>query len=511
MKKIKFLSCEYNMYFAGVQNLKFLSFVNYFLRLHFEKRSINSNLYEWLKPEILLLGPEPGEGPTKEFLNNLCNQLIEENVNILGVSVYVWNRTTFNIICKEIKSKLPNIIIIGGGPELDAHKDLDFFKKHPWYDYVVYGDGEKSFTNLLDYLSGNEINLINVVTKEKIYPHEIFNDKEMLSQSPYITYKNEIKEVVEKYKNDYFTKFKRKQKLVLVWETTKGCPYKCSFCDWSSGLHNKVRFWGKIEKNTNTEIIKPNYQQELDFFTELKVHMIMWSNPNVGLSPMDEEIVDYWCNLKKTNPATPISFVVQLSKIKKDVSHRLFKKMISSGLENRLKFDLQDLDPVVLNNIDRPEIPWEEHKAMIKEMCEEFPVQLGNFTSKINFIWGLPGQTLNHFDFNLTESTNLGFRTNFFYFEMLPNSPANNAEYIEKFKIKTEKIYVSHIQVPEFITKITQEVLDNYFTETNLITSCYSLSRKEWFTGVVKNYIYNYYFFSAMDKKLDKFFNNFYI
>ena len=427
MQNIKVLTSEYRIYFPKVQDSKFFSFVNYFLRLYFETNSLNRADYNWLPPEDLLIGPEPGEGINAEFLDDICTRLEADNVNILGVSVYVWNKIYFKTVCQEIKKRLPHIIIIAGGPELDAHKDIEFFKKNPWYDYVIYGDGEKAFTDLLDHLAGSEVELTNVVSSNgTVFPHAVFNDKNTLKKSPYLTYKDEIKEVVNKFRKDSYNKFKRYPSLIGVWETTKGCPYSCSFCDWSSGLHNKVRFWGtKIENLDPAE--RPSYELELNFFADLKFHMVQWSNPNVGLSPQDTEIVNYWCKLKATHPTCPKSFILQLSKVKKDISHELYKKMIRAGLENKLKFDVQDLDPVVIANLDRPEIPWSEHKVMIKEFIDEFPETAGYFKSKINYIWGLPGQTLAHYDYNLIETTELGFQTHYVYYERLPNIAASDS------------------------------------------------------------------------------------
>ena len=509
MQNIKVLTSEYRIYFRNSQDSKFFSFVNYFLRLYFDTNSLSRDLYNWLPPEDLLIGPEPGEGITAEFLDDLCNRLDQDKVDILGVSVYVWNKIYFKTVCQEIKKRLPHITIIAGGPELDAHKDVDFFKKNPWYDYVIYGDGERAFTDLLDHLAGKQADITNVVASNgTVYPHAVFNDKNTLKKSPYLTYKDEIKQVITKFTKDSYARFKRCPTIIGVWETTKGCPYACSFCDWSSGLHNKVRFWGIKTKNL-APMERPAYELELEFFADLKFYMVMWSNPNVGLSPQDAEIVDYWCKLKETHPTCPISFSLQLGKVKKDVAHELYKKMIRAGLENKLKFDVQDLDPDVIANLDRPEIPWAEHKVMIKEFVDEFPEVAGNFRSKIHYIWGLPGQTLAHYDYNLIETTELGFQTNFYYHEMLPNSPASDSAYIEKFGMNIEKVYVAHLEIPSSITELTPDVLLNYFTEANLITSTNSMTRKEWYTGVVKSYIYKYYFFGVMGKKVDKFLANF--
>ena len=507
-KNVKIMTSEYLIYFPNIQESKFFSFINYFLRLHYDLKSLDASNYNWLPPESLLLGPE--QNLNDQFIQQVCDSIEKDSVDILAVSVYVWNKVYFNVLCNAIKQRFPNIVIVAGGPELDAHKNKDFFKEHTWYDYVIYGDGEKAFTNLLDNLAGLDVELVNVVSKEgTVYPHEVFNDKSALKESPYLKYQTEIKIVLENFRNGYFEKFGRRPEMIGVWETTKGCPYACSFCDWSSGLHNKVRFWG-IKTENLAPMERPTFEKELDFFTELKFDMIQWSNPNVGLTPQDVEIVEYWCKLKSKNINTPRSFILQLSKVKKDVSHDLYKKMIKAGLENRLKFDVQDLDPAVIENLDRPEIPWSEHKVMIKEFIEEFPEIAGNFKSKINYIWGLPGQTLKHYDYNLVETTELGFQTHYFYFEMLPNSPAADPDYIRKHQLGIEKVFVTHLQLPRHITTLSSEMLKTYFTEANLITSSYSMTKKEWFTGVAKNYIYKYYFFTVMNKQVDIFLNNFY-
>lgn len=493
MKNIKIISNEYLIYFPGVQESKFISYINYFLRLYYELNSKDNTKYNWLMPQVLIFKPEIGL--TQEFLDEFCQMLIDESVDILGFSVYVWNRDYFKIIGSEVKKRLPHIIIVGGGPDLDAHTNPKFFEKEYFYDYVIYGDGEKGYTDLLDHLAGIDVNLTNVVSKTgKIYPHEVFNDKLTLNQSPYIKYKDEITRVTNKLRIDYHKLFGKLPHLIGIWETTKGCPYACSFCDWSSGLHNKVRFWHNKEELLKDSNVRPNYELELDLFTEIKLDMIQWSNPNVGLSPSDSSIVDYWCNLSKTNTNTPKSFILQLSKIKKEEAHTLYRKMIRAGLEDRLKFDLQDLDPVVIQNLDRPEIPWPEHKVMIQEMINEFPDISKGFKSKINFIWGLPGQTLKHYDYNLTETLSLGLQPYFFYFEMLPNAPASNPTYIEKYKLQIERLYVCHMQIPSNVTELTEEVLKKYFAETNLITGSYSMTKKEWYTGIVKNYVYRHFF-----------------
>jgi len=301
--------------------------------------------------------------------------------------------------------------------------------------------------------------------------------------SPFIQYKDDFINYFE-FLFNYFKNNNIKKNVVPVWETTKGCPYACTFCDWSSGLHNKVRFWGKDE-------LIPNWQKEIDLFFyiqkrfSLDLMVVEWTNPNIGLSRQDEEIVDYWCKLKKTLGYGPVIRSPQLSKLNKETTFRILDKMLDANITSGFKFDVQDVDQEVLKNVDRPEIPWEEHKEFIlaiknkRKKREEFFIQNGNkYKNRINFIWGLPGQTLNHLRTNIIEAGTVRSYAFILPFDLLPNSPAFNPEYQEKYKIKYKKIsFVNSDVVVE-----------------RAIVSTYSLSEFEYFCGLILSNLYSIFY-----------------
>jgi radical SAM superfamily enzyme YgiQ (UPF0313 family) len=227
MKNVKIITCEYLICTSpNAQADKFVSFVNYMLRLYYDLNSKDKSQYHWLPPLSVIFKPEIGIDEL--FLNDFCTMLETEKVDVLGLSVYVWNKPHLEIIAREVKRKLPHIIIVAGGPELDAHKNSSFFLNSPWYDYVIYGDGEKSFTDLLDYLAGINVKLTNVVCKDgTVHPHEVFNDRATLNSSPYIRYGNEIRIMVDRLRTDFKNTLGISPRLIGVWETTKGCPYAC--------------------------------------------------------------------------------------------------------------------------------------------------------------------------------------------------------------------------------------------------------------------------------------------
>lgn len=438
----------------------------------------------WLEPTSLY----------HELVNNyhrIRDAVARENIHVLAFSMYVWNRDLVFEISKKLKREFPRLIIVIGGPDVDAHRDTKFFHKHPYIDWAIYGDGEEAFSRLLDHLSGKQAELINIVNSGHVYEHKVFLDKTAMRLSPYITYKDEIMRFIggiETMLSSIYKQVGQLHKIMIVWETTKGCPYACSFCDWSSGLHNKVRIWGKDE-------LIPNWKKEIDWFFEIytanNMH-IYWTNPNIGLAHQDEEIVDYWCSLKDNRPG-PMIYNPQLSKLKKETTFRLLDKMITSNVTQFFKFDLQDLDPLVLENINRPEIPWEEHKRLIlaiKAKHKNKKFKANRYSNRLTFIWGLPGQTLAHMKTNMIEAGTVESFAAHLPFELLPNSPAANPDYIDKFKLN-----ISSISIVEHGEAFGMTAPDkSNRTIHRAVTSTYSLSERDWFTGMVLFSIYNVMF-----------------
>jgi len=119
-----------------------------------------------------------------------------------------------------------------------------------------------------------------------------------------------------------------------------------------------------------------------------------------------------------------------------------------------MKLSLQDTNKEVLENIDRPEIPWEEHKEYITDFIKEFP----EVRVSAELILGMPGQTLDNFLSQIAEFERLGIYGVIAYFwELLPNSPAYTDEYRRKFKLKnTELVVVDNSDVFETVEQVMQ-------------------------------------------------------
>ena len=79
MKNVKILTSEYLIYFPKIQESKFFSFINYFLRLHFDLKGKSKSDYNWLPPASLLINPE--SGIDHSFVEEICNTIINEKID----------------------------------------------------------------------------------------------------------------------------------------------------------------------------------------------------------------------------------------------------------------------------------------------------------------------------------------------------------------------------------------------------------------------------------------------
>jgi len=356
-------------------------------------------------------------------------QLLEDleynNINILCVSVYIWNCKSTLDILKGIKQKLSrDITIIVGGPSVTVARNQHFLTENPDIDYFIYAQGENPFLTILQHLVfGKKINPLtikNCAWRDKATGKFKIADYEFLKihHSPYLISQNLLKKLLLEY-----LKLFEINQLVLVWETTRGCPYNCSFCDWTSGLGNKV------SKRDNV------YSQELELFASLNLFILTLADANFGIYNQDIEIVDCLINFKKIK-GYPFSLTgINWSKTKKNIVFDQIKKLMAADIIIYPKISIQDIHEHVLKNIDRPDITWAETVEYINDIREKFPDR----HVVIELIQGLPGQTRESWEQTLTQCLNLKYAHLYTHqWILIPNSPADyDKEYAARMQLQT--------------------------------------------------------------------------
>jgi tRNA A37 methylthiotransferase MiaB len=383
--------------------------------------------------------------------DELIRHIEQTDTDILCTSHYLWNHTFLTAQLSRIRPRLKHTVkVVAGGPSIDVNNNHNFFEQYPYIDYAVYSAGEQAFADIVDHLVTNKpmiaFNTSNCAWKNHNTGKPIVADYKfvkMIETSPFVHNKDLFSAMVSDAK-------KKNAPVWLPYTLTRGCPYSCTFCDWNSGLGNKV----SRRKNT--------YQQEIDLFQQLGVTNIYLSDANVGQYTEDIDMIDYFAqkNLKEN-----AGFHVggNFSKLKKENNLKIFNIMAQGRLVNKtLNFSVQDINQQVLDNINRPDVGWETHVAMADNLREKYP----HLIVKAQLIYGLPGQTPATWRQTLEQVTQQNILPVIFLNEPLPASPAiYDPEYQRKFQY--EYIHSNRILGEIYSSKIPKK--SSSFDQTDLV------------------------------------------
>ncbi len=165
----------------------------------------------------------------KDTLENMLSYCVtelnrDEYFGIAG-SVYLWNVEFYLSLFRTLKHMFPRLNMILGGPEVGYDANY-FLTKNSYIDYIISGEGEESFHELCLYFD-HKLDLNQVSNLYYRYGEQI--------NYTYFKYPdlNKIKLAVLDVPNY--------EKRIIYLESSRGCPYTCSYC--TASLDNKVRFF----------------------------------------------------------------------------------------------------------------------------------------------------------------------------------------------------------------------------------------------------------------------------
>ena len=351
---------------------------------------------------------------------------IEEAVELLkssdvvGFSVYIWNRSYSNVLARELKKANPDIFIIWGGPEPPIEKP-NFFEILPFVDICVKLEGEKTFKAVLDHyitdkdyssipglLINNKGQAINTGDSLRI------DDLDMIP-SPYLT--DVFKPLMEKFPEIRWN---------ATLESNRGCPYACTFCDWGSLTYNKVKKFG-LER----------VYAEFEWVGRNKCDFVSLTDANFGIFPeRDSLIADKLIEVQKKYN-NPKAYTISWAKNQKREVVEIVRKLIyEGGSKLGLNLSVQTMDENVLDIIKRKNLDTNKIEEVF-ELCEQYNIPL--YTE---LILGLPGETLESWKNNFYRLFEAGNHTGvtIYQAQLLENAEMNLSQR-KLYKLEGRVVY----------------------------------------------------------------------
>lgn len=338
-----------------------------------------------------------------------------ENPFLCAFSCYVWNTEYNKKIASAVKEKYPGCITVFGGHNIPAGSA--FLEENPFVDYIIHGEGEVAFTALLSALRSEAPELSAVPGLHWRLPNGELAETPPQSlhdlsscPSPYLT------GVFDRMMDEY-----PEIQWACVFETNRGCPYNCAYCNWGE-QKSRVRCFS-FERVLG----------EIAWFAAHKIEYIYESDANFGILERDEAIVRELCRCgAETGYPHKIDFT--FAKNADDRLLRIIAALSASGLNNNgLTLALQSACPEVLRNVGRENMDLAHYRAIAKTL------DAANIDYYCDLILGLPGETFDSFCAGI--STVLDACPNLIIIinecALLPNSRMASLDMTQRFQIKT--------------------------------------------------------------------------
>ena len=304
---------------------------------------------------------EIAEYTINQQLEDIMMDIYEKHPDVLCLSCYIWNLQYIESLVREIHKVCPDMPIWLGGPEVSYDAE-DVLLRLPEVTGVMMGEGEKTFAELCECCSQGTVELkdIDGITFRDINNIIVSNPWRMpmdLSEVPFV------------YHN--MKDFEHK---IIYYETSRGCPFSCSYC--LSSIDKKLRF-------RNLELVK----EELQFFIDHKVPQVKFVDRTFNCK--HDHAMAIWQFIKDhDNGVTNFHFEVSADLLNEKEIELLHS--MRPGLV-QLEIGVQSTNPDTIHEIRRT-----MDFGKLAEIVNEIHAG-GNIHQHLDLIAGLPYEDMDSF------------------------------------------------------------------------------------------------------------------
>lgn len=298
------------------------------------------------------------EFTTEDKPGSVLSSIYSEKPDVVGFSCYIWSISKILQICENLKKVLPETKIVLGGPEV-SYTAEDILKANPSIDFIVSGDGEKAFSDLIDTLERS-----NTPTK---IPGLYYRRGEDIDFTPAVEL--ELDSIPSPFKHNNIPY----EKNVIHYETTRGCLYKCAFC--TSSRDSGIR-----------EFSIDRVKDDLSILADKKVPYINILDRSFTYN--EDRSIELMSFMRDKLPKTMFHFEVNPNLIS-DKFITFLKTL--NWKQFQFEMGIQSINDSVLNNIKRGEFSDKISKNLSR-------IKSTNRVSLyLDIIAALPGEDLKNF------------------------------------------------------------------------------------------------------------------
>lgn len=371
--------------------------------------------------------------------------------DIVGFSVYVWNIQRSLAVAAALKKIKPEILIVFGGPQVPDQAE-GFLRQNPQIDLCTHGPGEDLFLDLLEAYPERPWQTLPGVS--------YLNRQAQFVHIPRAPWKRDLAEIASPYLSgvlDPLLAAYPHERWIASWETNRGCPFSCSFCDWGSATGSKVlRF--PLER----------LQAEIHWFSQRRIHSLFCCDANFGMLQRDETLIEEIIAQHRLT-GFPTDVHTQSAKNATEKVFRIQTLLSENGLSRGATLSFQSLFPPALQAIQRENISLASYQDLQKRF------KASGVPTYTDLLIGVPGETVDSFAQGLEQVIRGGQHEQLRFYEisLLPNAPMSQPEYRKTHKLETQ-------YVPAVIPWGPVEDWQRPFETYELVVGSHSFTRRDW-------------------------------
>lgn len=306
-------------------------------------------------------------------IENITSEILMENPEVLAFSCYIWNIEYIKRIAYILKTANPKVKIIFGGPEV-SYGIEKIMENNIFIDYIVFGEGEKTFNELYDFFNNKveDITKIDGVAFRKGDDIIINNNRELIDN---------LDEIPSPFDN-----IGSNDKKMLYYESSRGCPFNCSFC--MSSVEKKVRFFSltRVKKDLDKllqtdarqiKFVDRTFNVNQDRSIDIMKYIIENNKKNIRIHyEITAEIMnDKFLEFLKTVPVNMFQFEIGVQSLNMETLSEINRIMSLEKLEYVVKNIKSN------NNIHQhldliSGLPYEDYNSFIKSFNGVFNLEV---------------------------------------------------------------------------------------------------------------------------------------
>lgn len=345
-------------------------------------------------------------------VDTIVDQMKE--ADLVAFSVYVWNFRISCLVAERLKELKPEITILFGGCHVPSgDRELEkFLRALSFVDFACFGEGEIAFTSFLDNFHDQNWPQVPSLT---------YLADGCFIKTPTAPRIDDLNEIPSPFLTGIFDRLiaqNPRENWIGLWETNRGCPFKCTFCDWGVGSKKRM---------ANYDLTR--LFLEIDWFSKNNVEFIYCCDANFGMyKDRDLAIVNKFAENKKQH-GCPEAFSVQNTKNSTDASYAIQKVLTQNGLSKGVLLAFQSLHEPSLKAVKRGNIKLQTFRDLQQRFTRE------GVKTFSDIILGLPEETYETFTDGVSTLIEMGQhnRIQFNNLSILPNAEMGNLEYQEQY------------------------------------------------------------------------------